>query len=97
MEARLQRRRSCRNATFSLIAILLIVKTAASSCPPPEEQSLSDVHCPREIHTTQEALDLCYMKVSMAAQPHHTCLCEKQAPAITGDAQLCWSATLRAL
>ncbi len=72
MDARHQRRRSCRSATYLLVATLLIVQTAASSCPPPEEQSLADVHCSREIHTTQEALDLCYMKVRTAAQPHST-------------------------
>ena len=45
---------------------LLLAHAAVATCPPPEEQSLSDVHCPRSTHATQEALDLCYMKVGCA-------------------------------
>ena len=52
--------RSVIVAVFSL----LLVHAAVATCPPPEEQSLSDVHCPRSTHTTQESLDLCYMKAS---------------------------------
>ena len=48
----------------AVIFSLLLAHTAAATCPPPEEQSLSDVHCPRSAHTSQEALDLCYMKAS---------------------------------
>ena len=69
MDARHQRRWSCRKAAYLLATIVIIVETAASSCPPPEEQSLADVHCPRQTHRTQEDLDLCYMKARMAAHP----------------------------